>query len=138
MASSGGYHSPVALDKADVYAAALIIWELWTRDTPYKFLRHKNKGANAMMHELAQALQRGIRPQIPVDMGPGWATMLQEMWSPAPRLRPSFRTVLQRLNAPHMLEELARRQHRLCGGAVEQQPYQGGHSVSSRRSGSAR
>ena len=73
-------------EKADVFSFGIILWELWTRDTPYK-------GLQAMQVGMA-VLHRGERPPIPDDCHEGYSQLIQACWRTDPSRRPGFHQIV--------------------------------------------
>lgn len=78
-------------EKVDVYSFGIDLWELWTRSTPYA-------GMTAV--QIAYAVVQGsMRPPIPHDCPPAYATLMSDCWATAPDDRPTFPDIVARLLA---------------------------------------
>eukprot|EP01116_Phalansterium_solitarium_P025293 TRINITY_DN9590_c0_g2_i1.p1 TRINITY_DN9590_c0_g2~~TRINITY_DN9590_c0_g2_i1.p1 ORF type:complete len:976 (+),score=404.90 TRINITY_DN9590_c0_g2_i1:228-3155(+) len=90
-----GYAAPEVLqnrpytDKADVYSFGVVMWEVLTRDIPYR--EHVNTMA------VIRSIDRGETLPIPADCPPRYADLMRACWDLEPSRRPSFRDVLQQL-----------------------------------------
>jgi hypothetical protein len=69
-------------EKADVFSFGVNLWELFTRDTPYK-------GMQPMQVGLA-VLHRGLRPRVPGECPAMWSALMRACWRADPSRRPSF------------------------------------------------
>eukprot|EP01089_Gocevia_fonbrunei_P014277 TRINITY_DN3876_c0_g1_i1.p1 TRINITY_DN3876_c0_g1~~TRINITY_DN3876_c0_g1_i1.p1 ORF type:complete len:497 (+),score=74.25 TRINITY_DN3876_c0_g1_i1:52-1491(+) len=76
--------------KADVYSYGVVLWELITREEPYKGM-HKPQIIVGVSKE-------GLRPQIPVSCPSELAELMQECWAEDPHTRPLFSEILERLS----------------------------------------
>ncbi|CAG9462996.1 unnamed protein product [Pedinophyceae sp. YPF-701] len=86
-------------EKVDVYSFAVVMWEVWTLgQPPYSKL--------AMGAVLSGVIAGNLRPPVPQGCRPAWAALMQECWRPAPRARPGFPEICDRLEA--MLEDVLR------------------------------
>lgn len=99
LAGTVAYAAPELLqgercnEKIDVYAMALVLWEMAMREQPYKGL-----GAG----RVTMSVVSGMRPQIPCDgsrIGPALTKLIEQCWHELPRMRPSFNVVCKELDA---------------------------------------
>src|SRR5689334_10293832 len=79
----------VYTEKSEVYAYAIILWELVTRKHPFEEYR--------WMSELEDAVIDGKRPTIPKDCPFAWITLMEECWNASSESRPSFEAILRKL-----------------------------------------
>lgn len=78
-----------ANEKCDVYSFGVILWELATLSIPWK-------GLNSMQVVGAVGFQNR-RLEIPEEIDPPVAQIIQECWQTEPHLRPSFTQLMYRL-----------------------------------------
>lgn len=78
-----------ANEKCDVYSFGVILWELATLSIPWK-------GLNSMQVVGAVGFQNR-RLEIPEEVDPTVAQIIQECWQTEPHLRPSFTQLILRL-----------------------------------------
>jgi serine/threonine protein kinase len=74
------------IDKTDVYAFAILMWQVYTAVEPYSV------GATAKFSkwELEDYVKKGNRPEIPSDMPQAYRKIMQDCWAQAPQMRPVF------------------------------------------------
>lgn len=95
---SPAFMSPEALlgeeldPKTDVYAFALILWEIVSRRQPYESLEIES--FDQLIEEICV---KGTREVLPKDCPPALSQLIQESWSTSPLKRPSFIQVIHRL-----------------------------------------
>ncbi|XP_056177031.1 probable serine/threonine-protein kinase SIS8 [Syzygium oleosum] len=78
-----------ANEKCDVYSFGVILWELATLSIPWK-------GLNSMQVVGAVGFQNR-RLEIPEELDPTVAQIMQECWQTEPHLRPTFTQLMYRL-----------------------------------------
>lgn len=94
-------------EACDLYSYGVVLWEIFTRQEPYKEFNSFDKFKHAIctLHH---------RPEIPESVPESIASIMRDCWAPDPTTRPSFAEVCQRLAC--VLLELA-----LPGDTVAQQ-----------------
>lgn len=118
-------------DRSDVYALAMVMWEVLTGEVPFD------------RPELRQLLQpedhavnigeRGLRPEIPRDTPEEFARLVRWGWSTKPEDRPSAKELARRLDS--MLEvENDENLKQLERGSRAAGPFTEGRSSSGDRS----
>uniref|UniRef100_A0A453PNY2 Protein kinase domain-containing protein n=5 Tax=Aegilops tauschii subsp. strangulata TaxID=200361 RepID=A0A453PNY2_AEGTS len=76
-------------EKSDVFSYGVVLWELATQKIPWDTLNTMQViGAVGFMDH---------RLEIPSDVDPQWASMIESCWESEPQRRPSFRELLERL-----------------------------------------
>ncbi|XP_058768737.1 serine/threonine-protein kinase EDR1-like [Vicia villosa] len=76
-------------EKSDVYSFGVILWELATEKIPWDTLNSMQViGAVGFMNQ---------RPEIPKDVDPEWASLIEICWHSDPTCRPTFPELLERL-----------------------------------------
>mmetsp|Transcript_4623 Transcript_4623/g.8855 ORF Transcript_4623/g.8855 Transcript_4623/m.8855 type:complete len:762 (+) Transcript_4623:30-2315(+) len=76
-------------DKADVYSFGIVLWELYTRQIPYR-------GTGLSPTQLVVKVVRdNLRPDIPEQCPKQYAKLMEKCWHPDPEGRPSFALVLK-------------------------------------------
>ncbi|GMJ02935.1 SUGAR-INSENSITIVE 1, CONSTITUTIVE TRIPLE RESPONSE 1 [Hibiscus trionum] len=78
-------------EKSDVYSFGVILWELATLQQPW---------GNLNPAQVVAAVGfKGKRPDIPRDLNPHVAAIIQECWANEPWKRPSFSNIMERLKS---------------------------------------
>jgi hypothetical protein len=86
--------------KVDVYAYAVTLWEIATRNAAYGDdglgqLKCSPKPRTNKASELYDDVLQGVRPPLPVDeYGDGFCTLLKDCWHQDPEERPVFEKIL--------------------------------------------
>ncbi|KAL7123748.1 hypothetical protein ABFS83_14G003600 [Erythranthe nasuta] len=76
-------------EKADVYSYGVVLWELVTHKIPWDNLNSMQViGAVGFMNQ---------RLDIPKDVEPQWASMIESCWQSEPQSRPSFQELMEKL-----------------------------------------
>ncbi|MED6138314.1 hypothetical protein PIB30_073231 [Stylosanthes scabra] len=76
-------------EKSDVYSFGVILWELATEKIPWDNLNSMQViGAVGFMDQ---------RLEIPKDVDPRWASIIESCWHSDPASRPTFRELLEKL-----------------------------------------
>ncbi|KAI9195565.1 hypothetical protein LWI28_016111 [Acer negundo] len=74
-------------EKSDVYSFGVILWELATEKIPWDNLNSMQViGAVGFINQ---------RLEIPKDVDPQWASIIESCWHSDPQLRPSFQELLE-------------------------------------------
>ncbi|XP_059646278.1 uncharacterized protein LOC132291639 [Cornus florida] len=75
-------------EKSDVYSFGVILWELATEKIPWENLNSMQViGAVGFMNQ---------RLDIPKDVDPQWASIIDSCWQSEPRCRPTFQELLEK------------------------------------------
>ncbi|XP_074281536.1 uncharacterized protein LOC141606347 [Silene latifolia] len=76
-------------EKSDLYSFGVILWELATQKIPWENLNAMQViGAVGFMNQ---------RLDIPEDVDPMWASIIQSCWRSEPQSRPTFKELLEKL-----------------------------------------
>ncbi|KAL9402003.1 hypothetical protein Peur_005852 [Populus x canadensis] len=76
-------------EKSDIYSYGVILWELSTEKIPWDNLNSMQViGAVGFMNQ---------RLEIPKDVDPQWASIIESCWHSDPRCRPTFQELLEKL-----------------------------------------
>lgn len=76
----------------DAYSFGILLWELWTREDPYK-------GMSPILIK-EQVLARGLRPEITPDIPTVFRRLMGACWNAEPEKRPTFLTIGKILAKP--------------------------------------
>ncbi|XP_076960037.1 uncharacterized protein LOC143636284 [Bidens hawaiensis] len=76
-------------EKSDIYSFGVVLWELTTDKIPWDSLNSMQViGAVGFMNQ---------RLEIPKDVDPQWASLIESCWCSDPQLRPMFQEILDKL-----------------------------------------
>lgn len=70
-------------EKADVFSYSIILWEIASREPPYRNIN------GAKVSE--EVLNRELRPTVPPKCPEGFAKLMKKCWESDPNRRPGFR-----------------------------------------------
>ncbi|XP_059287321.1 uncharacterized protein LOC132040683 [Lycium ferocissimum] len=77
-------------EKSDIYSFGVILWELATEKIPWENLNS--------MQVIAAVGFMNQRLDIPKDVHPQWASIIESCWHSEPNCRPSFQELVEQLN----------------------------------------
>ncbi|XP_059632809.1 uncharacterized protein LOC132275359 [Cornus florida] len=76
-------------EKSDVYSYGVVLWEIATEKIPWENLNSMQViGAVGFMNQ---------RLDIPEDLDPQWASIIESCWNSEPQCRPTFQELLEKL-----------------------------------------
>lgn len=76
-------------EKSDIYSFGVVLWEIATEKIPWDNLNSMQViGAVGFMNQ---------RLDIPKDVDPQWASIIESCWCSEPQSRPSFQEILEKL-----------------------------------------
>eukprot|EP01087_Luapelamoeba_hula_P020228 TRINITY_DN686_c0_g1_i1.p1 TRINITY_DN686_c0_g1~~TRINITY_DN686_c0_g1_i1.p1 ORF type:complete len:603 (-),score=134.60 TRINITY_DN686_c0_g1_i1:128-1936(-) len=81
----------LASEKSDIYAFAIVMWQILTRETPFK-------GIRSFDEFLDEIIDNHTRPPIPKGLDSSFEALINDCWHPEPAKRPSFGQILDRLD----------------------------------------
>ncbi|KAL6063525.1 Dual specificity protein kinase [Balamuthia mandrillaris] len=81
----------LASEKSDVYAYAIVLWEIMTRKAPFSNVR-------SFEQFLDDVIDNHIRPPIPENLLPSLKNLIECCWNGNPKKRPSFAEILDILD----------------------------------------
>jgi len=81
----------------DVYAFAIVLWEVWTRASPWGDIQSSGIKFVTELRERVVAGERPTPPPTTANPPDGFAALMQECWDAAPKKRPNFRAIIARV-----------------------------------------
>jgi len=79
-------------EKVDVYAFAVVLWEMLTGKDPFGEFDSFNSFVDAIV-------DNNVRPPIPPEMHPALQKLLKDSWEKESYMRPSFKDLITRIEA---------------------------------------
>eukprot|EP00002_Diphylleia_rotans_P031228 TRINITY_DN647_c0_g1_i1.p1 TRINITY_DN647_c0_g1~~TRINITY_DN647_c0_g1_i1.p1 ORF type:complete len:296 (+),score=49.26 TRINITY_DN647_c0_g1_i1:185-1072(+) len=76
--------------ESDVFSIGMLMWELWTRKTPFEGLNSLKVGGDMVS---------GVRPQDPADCPQEYLNLMKACWALEKNQRPTIPEILKRLKA---------------------------------------
>ncbi|KAI9122931.1 hypothetical protein K1719_005820 [Acacia pycnantha] len=102
-------------EKSDVYSFGVILWELTTEKIPWETLNSMQViGAVGFMNQ---------RLEIPKDVDPKWAAIIESCWHSDPACRPTLQELLERLRELHRRYALQFQAARTAGAENTQKEF---------------
>lgn len=81
----------LASEKSDIYAYAIVLWEILTRKAPFSNVR-------SFEEFLDDVIDNHKRPPLPDDINPLLKRLIEDCWNGDPRKRPLFPEILERID----------------------------------------
>ncbi|KAH6808604.1 PAS domain-containing protein tyrosine kinase family protein [Perilla frutescens var. frutescens] len=99
-------------EKSDVYSFGVVLWELVTQKIPWENLNSMQViGAVGFMNQ---------RLDIPNDVDPQWASIIESCWNSEPRSRPSFLELVDKLKDMQRRSAIQHQAERAGAGEASQ------------------
>lgn len=76
-------------EKADVFSFGIILWEIASREPPYRDISGTQVSIGVV--------ERDLRPEIPKDTPEQFARLMKKCWERVPALRPTFKEIIHDL-----------------------------------------
>ncbi|KAL0368165.1 UNVERIFIED_CONTAM: Serine/threonine-protein kinase EDR1 [Sesamum calycinum] len=106
-------NDPADEKKADVYSFGVILWELVTHKIPWDNLNSMQViGAVGFMNQ---------RLEIPKDVEPEWASIIESCWHSEPQSRPSFQELMEKLKDMQRQHAIQSQAMRAAGDASQKE-----------------
>lgn len=90
--------SPNYSEKADVFSYSIILWEIASREPPYKSNISAKVDINGQQVS-QEVLNQDLRPTIPKKTPEAFARLTKRCWERDPEKRPNFREIIKELEA---------------------------------------
>ena len=84
-------------ESADVYSYGILMWEVVTRETPFVDMNPQSVAFRAAVE--------GLRPRVPPDVSPRYASLMTHCWHAQPSQRPPFTSIVLELSTVTGLDE---------------------------------
>ena len=76
-----------------LYSFAVVLWEIWTRQTPFSGSRYKFDS------QLERDVLNGTRPAIPDNTPVNLRILIEQCWQEKPKARPRFGDIVLQLQS---------------------------------------
>ena len=81
-------------EKADVFSYGIILWEIASREPPFKRIFFINSDLSGLQVSI-EVLNNDLRPPIPKKTPESYVKLMRRCWDRDPVKRPSFKDIIK-------------------------------------------